>query len=222
MLALACLLLRAARVGLAGEYIDPISKITAQDEALYSAFRHRDGARRRLVDAALHGAIRTLQTAATGLGRRDFQQTLRCFATVPETSNGDPVGDRRGVHLPMGGRTRRLAGRRRGRRASTFQSPVANAGRLVHDRRSAARLLRRRVLCPLLGPVAGIARIALRLLGRGGRGHPDQGDRGHRYRCWCWGCIGWRSAGRSVQPSHASAQPQCWRWGSPPPGFSTN
>jgi len=36
MLALACLLLRAARVGLAGEYVDPISKITAQDEALYS------------------------------------------------------------------------------------------------------------------------------------------------------------------------------------------
>ena len=36
LLALACLLMRAARVGLAGDYIDPISKITAQDEALYS------------------------------------------------------------------------------------------------------------------------------------------------------------------------------------------
>jgi len=36
LLALACLLLRASRVGLAGDYIDPISKITAQDEALYS------------------------------------------------------------------------------------------------------------------------------------------------------------------------------------------
>lgn len=36
MLALACLLVRAARVGLAGDYIDSISKITAQDEALYS------------------------------------------------------------------------------------------------------------------------------------------------------------------------------------------
>ena len=36
LLALACLLLRAARVGLAGDYIDPISRITAQDEALYS------------------------------------------------------------------------------------------------------------------------------------------------------------------------------------------
>ncbi len=36
LLALACLLIRAARVGLAGDYIDPISKITAQDEALYS------------------------------------------------------------------------------------------------------------------------------------------------------------------------------------------
>ncbi len=36
LLALACLLVRAARVGLAGDYIDPISKITAQDEALYS------------------------------------------------------------------------------------------------------------------------------------------------------------------------------------------
>ena len=39
MLALACLLLRAARVGLAGEYIDPISKITAQDEALYESLK---------------------------------------------------------------------------------------------------------------------------------------------------------------------------------------
>jgi 4-amino-4-deoxy-L-arabinose transferase-like glycosyltransferase len=36
LLALACLLLRAARVGLAGDYIDPISRIVAQDEALYS------------------------------------------------------------------------------------------------------------------------------------------------------------------------------------------
>ncbi len=36
LLALACLLVRAARVGLAGDYIDPISKITTQDEALYS------------------------------------------------------------------------------------------------------------------------------------------------------------------------------------------
>ncbi|MCU1232309.1 MAG: glycosyl transferase, family 39 [Candidatus Solibacter sp.] len=36
LLALACLLIRAARVGLAGDYVDPISKITAQDEALYS------------------------------------------------------------------------------------------------------------------------------------------------------------------------------------------
>ncbi|MCX6632113.1 MAG: glycosyltransferase family 39 protein [Candidatus Solibacter sp.] len=36
LLALACLLVRAARVGLAGDYIDAISKITAQDEALYA------------------------------------------------------------------------------------------------------------------------------------------------------------------------------------------
>jgi 4-amino-4-deoxy-L-arabinose transferase-like glycosyltransferase len=36
LLALACLLVRAARVGLAGDYIDPIGKITAQDEALYA------------------------------------------------------------------------------------------------------------------------------------------------------------------------------------------
>ena len=35
LLALACLLIRAARVGVAGAYIDPIGKITAQDEALY-------------------------------------------------------------------------------------------------------------------------------------------------------------------------------------------
>jgi hypothetical protein len=37
VLALACLLVRAARVGLAGDYVDPISKISAQDEALYAS-----------------------------------------------------------------------------------------------------------------------------------------------------------------------------------------
>jgi hypothetical protein len=36
LLALACLLMRAARVGVAGGYVDPISKVTAQDEALYA------------------------------------------------------------------------------------------------------------------------------------------------------------------------------------------
>src|ERR1035441_1698836 len=36
LLALACLLVRAARVGLAGDYIDPVGKITAQDEAYYA------------------------------------------------------------------------------------------------------------------------------------------------------------------------------------------
>jgi hypothetical protein len=36
LLALASLLVRSARVGLAGDYVDPISKVTAQDEALYA------------------------------------------------------------------------------------------------------------------------------------------------------------------------------------------
>ena len=36
MLALALILMRSARVGLAGDYVDPISRITAQDEALYA------------------------------------------------------------------------------------------------------------------------------------------------------------------------------------------
>jgi hypothetical protein len=35
LLALACLLVRSGRVGLAGDYVDPISKVAAQDEALY-------------------------------------------------------------------------------------------------------------------------------------------------------------------------------------------
>ena len=35
-LVFACLLFRAARVGLAGDYVDPVSRISAQDEALYS------------------------------------------------------------------------------------------------------------------------------------------------------------------------------------------
>src|SRR5579883_1919132 len=36
VLALACLLIRADRVGMAGAYVDPIGKIIAQDEALYA------------------------------------------------------------------------------------------------------------------------------------------------------------------------------------------
>jgi 4-amino-4-deoxy-L-arabinose transferase-like glycosyltransferase len=36
LLALACLLVRAGRVGMAGDYIDPVGKIGAQDESLYA------------------------------------------------------------------------------------------------------------------------------------------------------------------------------------------
>ena len=36
LLAFALLLVRAARIGLAGAYVDPVSRITAQDEAHYS------------------------------------------------------------------------------------------------------------------------------------------------------------------------------------------
>jgi hypothetical protein len=36
LLALVCLLVRSARVGLAGDFVDPIGRITAQDEALYA------------------------------------------------------------------------------------------------------------------------------------------------------------------------------------------
>ena len=39
LLALACLLIAARPASAAGDYIDPISKITAQDEALYSHSR---------------------------------------------------------------------------------------------------------------------------------------------------------------------------------------
>src|SRR5689334_18345520 len=46
LLAMACLLLRASRVGLAGDFVDPIGKISAQDEALYS---------NSSISAALHG-----------------------------------------------------------------------------------------------------------------------------------------------------------------------
>lgn len=35
-IALATLLVRSARVGLAGDYVDPVSRVTAQDEALYA------------------------------------------------------------------------------------------------------------------------------------------------------------------------------------------
>jgi hypothetical protein len=36
VIALACLLVRAGRVGMAGDYLDPIGKIGAQDESLYA------------------------------------------------------------------------------------------------------------------------------------------------------------------------------------------
>src|ERR1041384_7313627 len=36
LLALACLLIRAARVGIAGDYVDPVGHLRAQDEALYA------------------------------------------------------------------------------------------------------------------------------------------------------------------------------------------
>lgn len=36
LIALACTLVRSARVGLAGDYIDPVGRIAAQDEALYA------------------------------------------------------------------------------------------------------------------------------------------------------------------------------------------
>src|SRR2546421_270386 len=35
LLALACLLPRVFSIGIAGDYVDPVSRITAQDEALY-------------------------------------------------------------------------------------------------------------------------------------------------------------------------------------------
>jgi len=35
-LALACVLVRAARVGMAGDYVDPVGKIAAEDEARYA------------------------------------------------------------------------------------------------------------------------------------------------------------------------------------------
>jgi len=48
-LALACLLVRAARVGIAGDYIDPVGKVAAADEARYAdgAVRMAHGEGRR-------------------------------------------------------------------------------------------------------------------------------------------------------------------------------
>src|SRR5689334_14514034 len=36
LLALASLLVRASRIGLAGDYLDPVGRVAAQDEALYA------------------------------------------------------------------------------------------------------------------------------------------------------------------------------------------
>jgi hypothetical protein len=85
------LLLRAARVGLAGDYIDPISIITAQDEALYSHSAIAMARGGRLAHAAIHGAIRPLQTSAPGLDSRSLGQTSRDFETFPATAQCDPL-----------------------------------------------------------------------------------------------------------------------------------
>src|ERR1035441_3305335 len=108
-----------------------------------------------------------------------LQQTPGRLAAVLAPAHRAALRARPRADLPMGRRTRRLAGRSRGRRPAPLQSPVAHAGRALHDRRPAARLLHRRFLRPLLRPVAGIARGARRLLRRGGGRHPHQRDRGH-------------------------------------------
>ena len=122
----------------------------------------------------------------------------------------------------MGRRTRRLAGRGRGRRTVALQSPVVHAGRALHDGRPAARLLYRRVLRPLLRPVAGIARLAFRFLRRGGGRHPDQRDRGDSPA----GSAGIVLAGGPPAGASrflcASVWPRRWRWPSPPRGSSTS
>ena len=129
LLALACLLLRAARVGLAGDYIDPISKITAQDEALYShsaiaMAREGDWLTPRFMGRyALYKPPLLVWAAAVS---SKLLGVSRLSLRLP---SGDPLRACPGAHLPVGRRTRRLAGRRRGRRTAALQSPVAHAGR---------------------------------------------------------------------------------------------
>jgi hypothetical protein len=56
LFALACLLLRSARVGLSGDYLDPVSRIKAQDEALYAS-------------SAIHAAVEGDWLTPTFMGR---------------------------------------------------------------------------------------------------------------------------------------------------------
>ena len=60
LLALACLLVRSARVGLAGDYVDPISKVTAQDEALYAHSAIRAARAGRMAHPHFHGPLRVV------------------------------------------------------------------------------------------------------------------------------------------------------------------
>ncbi len=80
VVALACLLVRATGVGLAGDYVDPVSKITAQDEALYAHSSIRmatEGDWRPRV----HGPVRALQAAAPHVGFRTLATALAILAT---------------------------------------------------------------------------------------------------------------------------------------------
>ena len=84
VIAFAVLFIRAARVGLAGDYLDPVAKISAQDEALYSHSAMRMAQRgdwltpRFLERFALYKPPLTIWLAAVSAASRDSR--CPCFS----------------------------------------------------------------------------------------------------------------------------------------------
>ena len=179
LLALACLLVRAARVGLAGDYIDPISRITAQDEALYShsaiaMAREGDWLTPRFMGRyALYkpplliwGAA--LATRILGVSRLALRLPGVILSALAL-----------GLLFLWACRTLRLAGGCDRRAHVALESSLVFVSDPVHDRRVPGFLLRSRVLRNLLRSVAGIACRTVGLFRCGGGGHTYKGNRGH-------------------------------------------
>ena len=207
LLALACLLLRAARVGLAGDYIDPISKITAQDEALYAhsaIAMARDGdwlTPRFMGRYALYKPPLLVWTAAVsskllGISRISLRLPIAILSALA-------VGL---IFLWAG----ELAGWQAGAVAAALllsNHLWQHDGHALHDRWLAARLLHCGLLRAVLRSLAGIACGPAGFLGRRGCRDPHQRDRRACFRWVFWDSTGWPYAARSARLSCASASP---------------
>ena len=179
VLALACLLIRAARVGVAGDYVDPIGKITAQDEALYAhsaIYMARNGqwltpmfmGRFALYKPPLLAWAAGFSARIAGVSRLAlrFPVALACCLAL-------------GLIFLWAAELRSWQAGVCAARAAGVQPSVARSRLPLYDRWTAGRLLHRRPLLPLLRPLAGIEGRPVGLRRGRGRRHPHQ-ERGRR------------------------------------------